>query len=80
MIRNEESPQCAENAEISTGLNKITQTIIGAAIDVHRELSSGLLESTYEAYLAYELIEQGLKVEQQKILSVKYHGVHLDCG
>jgi GxxExxY protein len=61
-------------------LNRITETIIGAAIAVHRELGPGLLESTYEACLAYELVEQGLRIERQKALPVKYRGVHLDCG
>lgn len=60
--------------------NKITEAIIGAAIEVHRELGPGLLESTYEACLAYELIERGLRIERQKILPVKYRGVNLDCG
>jgi len=60
--------------------NKTTETISGAAIEVHRELGPGLLESTYEACLAYELVERGLKVERQKILPVKYRGVELDCG
>jgi GxxExxY protein len=40
-------------------LNKITEAIIGAAIDVHRALGPGLLESAYQACLAYELIERG---------------------
>ncbi len=61
-------------------LNKITEAIIGAAIAVHRELGPGLLESAYEACLAYELAERKLKVERQKGLPVTYHGVHLDCG
>ncbi|MGA7874667.1 MAG: GxxExxY protein [Desulfoferrobacter sp.] len=61
-------------------LNKITESIIGAGIAVHRELGPGLLESTYEACLAYELAERGLKVEKQKALPVKYRGVELDCG
>ena len=60
--------------------NKTTESIIGAAIEVHRELGPGLLESTYEACLAYELMERGLKVERQKTLPVKYRGVNLDCG
>ena len=47
---------------------------------VHRELGPGLLESTYEACLAYELAKRGLAVEQQKELPVKYRGVKLDCG
>ena len=49
--------------------NKTTETIIGAAIEVHRHLGPGLLESTYEACLAYELTERGLKLERQKVLT-----------
>ena len=65
---------------MTEGLNKITHTVIGAAIAVHRELGPGLLESTYEACLAYELHELGLKIERQKALPVRYRGVCLDCG
>ena len=54
--------------------------IIGAAIAVHRALGPGLLESTYEACLVYELVQRGLRVEQQKALPVCYQGVYLDCG
>ncbi|MBI4732177.1 MAG: GxxExxY protein [Chloroflexi bacterium] len=61
-------------------LNKITEAIIGAAIDVHRALGPGLLESAYQACLAYDLIECGHKVEQQKSLPVVYKGVHVDAG
>lgn len=61
-------------------LNKITESIIGAAIAVHRELGPGLLESTYEACLVYELNGRGLRVERQKTLPVKYREVQLDCG
>ena len=61
-------------------LNRITQGIIGAAIAVHRELGPGLLESTYEACLAYELAQRKFSVERQKALPVKYRGVKLDCG
>lgn len=61
-------------------INSITETIIGAAIKVHRELGPGLLESTYEACLAYEIAENELSVERQKALPVKYRGVYLDCG
>lgn len=61
-------------------INDITEMIIGSAIAVHRELGPGLLESTYEACLAYELAEQGLSVERQKGLPVKYRGVKIDCG
>ena len=63
-----------------TELNKITEIIIGAAMAVHRELGPGLLESAYEACLAYELPERGLSVERQKALPVRYRGVNVDCG
>lgn len=61
-------------------LNMITDKIIGVAIDVHRALGPGLLESTYEACMVYDLVERGLKVEQQKPLPVTYKNVKLDCG
>ena len=61
-------------------IDKITETIIGGAIAVHRVLGPGLLESAYEACLAYELVDRGLSVERQKALPVKYRGVNLDCG
>ncbi len=50
----------------------LTETIIGDAIQVHRELGPGLLESAYEACLAYELEQGGLKIERQKALPLKY--------
>jgi len=61
-------------------LNRITQTIIGAAIEVHKHLGPGLLESAYEACIAFELAERGLQVEQQKPLPLLYKKVRLDCG
>jgi GxxExxY protein len=61
-------------------LDQITEKIIGAAIKVHRALGPGLLESAYEACLAFELHECGLVVEQQKPLPVIYRSVNLDCG
>lgn len=61
-------------------IDRITSTIIGAAIEVHRSLGPGLLESAYEACLVYELTERGLRVEQQKPLPLTYKQVHLDCG
>ena len=54
--------------------------IIGAAIEVHRHLGPGLLESAYEACLAYELIERGMKVARQVPLPVLYKGVSVECG
>ena len=61
-------------------LNHITEMIIGAAIEVHRALGPGLLESAYETCLAFELAQRSLKVEQQKPLPVVYKEVKLDCG
>jgi len=61
-------------------LNRITESIIGAAIEVHRALGPGLLESAYEACLVFELAQRGLGVEQQKPLPVVYRKVKLDCG
>lgn len=61
-------------------LNEITDQIIGAAIEVHRALGPGLLESAYEACLAFELTRRGFVVEQQQPLPVVYREVKLDCG
>lgn len=61
-------------------LNGITKSIIGAAIQVHRTLGPGLLESAYEACLTFERGRRQLRVEQQKPLPVIYEQVKLDCG
>ena len=61
-------------------LNKITEMIIGGAIQVHRALGPGLLESAYEACLAFELKKRGLGIEEQKPLPLVYDQVKLDCG
>ena len=61
-------------------LDNITDKIISAAIKVHRAPGPGLLESAYEACLAFELSESRLKVEQQKPLPVIYRDVKLDAG
>ncbi len=61
-------------------LDSITRRIIGGAIEVHRRLGPGLLESAYEVCLAFELRQMGLVVEEQKPLPVIYREVKLDCG
>ena len=61
-------------------LNAISSAIIGAAIKVHRALGPGLLESAYEACLAFELVRQGFKVERQKDQPLLYEGMSLDLG
>jgi|SRR5579863_6479535 len=60
--------------------NQITEKIIGAAIRVHRSLGPGLLESAYEACVAFELGEAALRVERQKPVPLVYRGIKLDCG
>ena len=59
---------------------ELTGQIIGAAIDVHRALGPGLLESAYQACLARELTLRGIPYEQEKPLPIEYKGVRLDCG
>ena len=61
-------------------MDELSERVIGAAIRVHRELGPGLLESAYEACLAFELRESGLQVFTQVPLPVVYRGVKLDCG
>lgn len=61
-------------------INKVTSAIIHSAIEVHKALGPGLLESAYEACLAYELRNQGFQVEVQKPLPLVYKEVNLDCG
>ena len=60
--------------------NELTHQIIGAAIEVHRMLGPGLLESTYEECLCHELSQRGIPFERQKPIPVVYKGVKLDCG
>jgi GxxExxY protein len=60
--------------------NKVTEQIIGAAIEVHRALGPGLLESAYEECLVYELTQRRVAFERQKPIPVVYKEVHLDCG
>ncbi|MBC8416011.1 MAG: GxxExxY protein [Candidatus Cloacimonetes bacterium] len=61
-------------------LSKITETIIGCAINVHKELGPGLLESAYEACLLYDLSQTKMKIESQKPLPIIYKNVKLDCS
>ena len=61
-------------------MNQLSSKIIGAAIEVHKTLGPGLLESAYEECLCHELGMQGLLFEKQKPLSIDYKGKKLDCG
>ncbi len=61
-------------------LSKITEAIIGAAIEVHKQLGPGLLESAYRECLRYELLERGYVALQEVPLPLTYKGLKLDCG
>ena len=59
---------------------ELTESVIGAAITVHRELGPGLLESVYEKCLAFELADRGLSVTTQKEIPVRYKNLTFDCS
>ena len=71
-----------EDTEITEeGLHReLTESIIGAAITVHRELGPGLLESVYEKCLAFELADRGLSVSTQQEVPVRYKNLTFDCS
>ena len=60
--------------------NEVTERVIGCAIEVHKHLGPGLLESAYEECTCYEMVETGLGVRRQVPLPVVYKGIKLDCG
>ena len=68
------------NVRIVMDINKLSSRIIGAAIEVHKALGPGLLESAYEKCICHELSIGGLSLERQKPLAVRYKGINLDCG
>jgi GxxExxY protein len=79
--------EIAEGAEVARSgrtspvlENEITEKVIGAAIEVHRLLGPGLLESAYEECLCYELSQLGVPFQRQVQVPVAYKGLKLDCG
>lgn len=60
--------------------NELSKEIIGLAIEVHKSLGPGLLESAYKECLNYKLIQTGLYVEKEKPMPLVFEGVKLDCG
>ncbi len=60
--------------------DELSNRVIGCAIEVHRHLGPGLLESTYEQCLAHELSRNGSAFQLQLVLPVQYKDVRLDCG
>lgn len=69
-----------ENTESRDRLDAITYKIIGLAIEVHKQLGPGLLESAYQECLYYEIVNSGLIVEKQKALPIIYKDIKLDHG
>jgi GxxExxY protein len=67
-----------ENTEASSRVR--THDILGAAIEVHRRLGPGLLESAYETCLGRELALRGIRFQRQIPLPIEYRGLQLDCG
>jgi GxxExxY protein len=68
------------NAGASSDINSLTDAVIGAAIDVHRAIGPGLMESAYEECLCRELQLRGIPFERQRSLPVTYKRLKLDCG
>jgi GxxExxY protein len=60
--------------------NLVSQVVVDSALTVHRTLGPGLLESVYEACLAYELTKRGYACERQVVVAIEYDGVKLDDG
>jgi len=65
---------------MSTEFDAVSHKVIGCAIEVHRQLGPGLLESVYRTCLAYELSAAGCTCEQERPVPIRYKGVDLDCG
>lgn len=74
------SPRRHRDTEMGLELEELSEKIIGAAIEVHKALGPGLLESAYEECLCYELGLRGVAVERQHPLPLAYKGIKLDCG
>lgn len=75
----------AKGAKFNVGIvvmteNELSNIIIGVAIDVHKALGPGLLESAYKECMFYKLKELGLLVEKEKAMPLVFEGVKLDCG
>lgn len=70
----------AKDAKSAKDVNARSHEVIGAAIEVHRELGPGLLESAYEQALAHELHTRGVPFQRQVAMPVAYKKIQLDCG
>ena len=77
---NKNTTKNTENTEVRKKLNGLTKSVIGAAIEVHRALGPGLLESAYEIFFCRELNLQEIRFQRQVPIPLEYKGVKLDCG
>jgi GxxExxY protein len=77
---NKRTTKGTEGTELRKTLNDLTKSVIGAAIEVHRALGPGLLESAYEICLCRELNLREIQFRRQVPIPVGYKGVKLDCG
>jgi GxxExxY protein len=75
-----QSPQRLHKEYVSTRLNKLSYEVIGAALEVHRMLGPGLLESAYCKSLCRELFVRGIPYKKEHPLPLDYKGLYLDCG
>src|SRR5207302_10891477 len=77
---NKNTTKNTENTEVRKKLNDLTKSVIGAAIEVHRALGPGLLESAYEICFCRKLNLRELRFQRQLAIPLEYKGVRLDCG
>jgi GxxExxY protein len=82
VVRKILSPAVRERIRVdrTMDMNEMTGKVIGAAIEVHKILGPGLLESAYEECLCHELELRGIPYERQKELPIEYKNIKLDCG
>jgi len=72
--------ESAEGTETVRDLNEVTRGVIAAAMEVHRHLGPGLLESAYQECVCYELSRMGLTFTREVHLPLSYKGLQLDCS
>jgi GxxExxY protein len=77
---NEFTTELTETTEMTRDINELTEVVIGCAIEVHRAVGPGLLESAYEICLCRELSLRNVPFRCQAPLPLSYKGVKLDCG
>jgi GxxExxY protein len=80
MSKSNLTTEVTESTEKGKNVNELTVLLIGCAIEVHRTLGPGLLESAYEICLCCELSLRGIPFKRQVAIPVEYKGVKLDCG